>query len=421
VGGHSREGAVDISALRAANVCCARPSVLTAARVVAATTASNREERARELLAPVLKDGYYGIKEVRLSTKSFSDESVVVLADVLSKLPELEIADMDDIISGRMDAEALRVIEVRATAGWLADVSALACITRLSPSLQQVASCLADRRGRVFAVRWRRRWPSRWLARSWCSSMPRTMRSVRAGWLPANQRCFRASTRSSVHISATTGSRSMLVSLQREHSLDRHSLNRHPIPFQAREKTCLTSILGLLALTSSWSFFWHARARVPVVRCVPGVRCLLAGELMTEIFTAKGPSNLKLLHVHNNMLGEGGAKNISPLVSQAPHLEDFRFSTTRVPEAGGKVLGAALGHATKLKRLNLSDNTYGIAGATSLAGSLAKMPDMEWLNLCDTGKQQLLSPRMRDARACARARAHRLMSGLSSALSDVSR
>jgi hypothetical protein len=175
----------------------------------------------------------------------------------------------------------------------------------------------------------------------------------------------------------------------------------HPIPFQAREKTCLTSIPGLLALTSSWSFFWHARARVPVVRCVPGVRCLLAGELMTEIFTAKGPSNLKLLHVHNNMLGEGGAKNISPLVSQAPHLEDFRFSTTRVPEAGGKVLGAALGHATKLKRLNLSDNTYGIAGATSLAGSLAKMPDMEWLNLCDTGKQQLLSPRMQhDARAC---------------------
>ena len=72
-----------------------------------------REERARELLAPVLKDKYYGITEVRLSTKSFSDVSVVVLADVLSKLPSLTIVDMDDIISGRMDAEALRVIEVR--------------------------------------------------------------------------------------------------------------------------------------------------------------------------------------------------------------------------------------------------------------------------------------------------------------------
>ena len=57
-----------------------------------------------------------------------------------------------------------------------------------------------------------------------------------------------------------------------------------------------------------------------------------------------------------------------------------------MPEAGAAVLGAALGHATKLKRLNLSDNTYGIRGATALAESLAKMPDMEWLNLCDTGE-----------------------------------
>jgi hypothetical protein len=114
---------------------------------------------------------------------------------------------------------------------------------------------------------------------------------------------------------------------------------------------------------------------------------------MTEIFTANGQSNLKLLHVHNNMLGEGGAKNISPLVSNAPNLEDFRFSTTRVPEAGAAVLGAALGHATKLKRLNLSDNTYGIGGATALAGSLAKMPDMEWLNLCDTGEHNSNQPR----------------------------
>ena len=79
---------------------------------VAAVSAVCREERARELLAPVLQDKYYGITEVRLSTKSFSDVSVTVLADVLKQLPSLTIVDMDDIISGRMDAEALRVIEV---------------------------------------------------------------------------------------------------------------------------------------------------------------------------------------------------------------------------------------------------------------------------------------------------------------------
>jgi len=63
----------------------------------------------------VLKEGRYGITEVRLSTKSFGDDSVKILADTLSKLPSLTIADMDDIISGRMDAEALRVIEAVAT------------------------------------------------------------------------------------------------------------------------------------------------------------------------------------------------------------------------------------------------------------------------------------------------------------------
>ena len=85
----------------------------TAYRTRAAVRSDCSEERARELLSPVLKDGYYGITEVRLSTKSFSDVSVTVLADVLKKLPSLTIVDMDDIISGRMDAEALRVIEVR--------------------------------------------------------------------------------------------------------------------------------------------------------------------------------------------------------------------------------------------------------------------------------------------------------------------
>jgi hypothetical protein len=43
---------------------------------------------------------------------------------------------------------------------------------------------------------------------------------------------------------------------------------------------------------------------------------------------AKGPTKLKLLHVHNNMLGEGGAKSMAPIVAQSPQLEDFRFSTT---------------------------------------------------------------------------------------------
>jgi Ran GTPase-activating protein (RanGAP) involved in mRNA processing and transport len=38
-----------------------------------------------------------------------------------------------------------------------------------------------------------------------------------------------------------------------------------------------------------------------------------------------------------------------------------------------------------LQRLNLSDNTFGLGGATALAASVAKMPAMRWLILRDTG------------------------------------
>eukprot|EP01045_Picozoa_sp_COSAG04_P001030 COSAG04_NODE_30_length_35898_cov_42.288053_29_plen_385_part_00 len=66
--------------------------------------------RARELLQPVF-DGNTSITEVRLSTKSFGDQSAAVLAEALGQLESLTVADIDDIIAGRMDAEALRVIE----------------------------------------------------------------------------------------------------------------------------------------------------------------------------------------------------------------------------------------------------------------------------------------------------------------------
>ena len=98
---------------------------------ISAVPGAYREERARELLSPVLKDKYYGITEVRLSTKSFSDVSVAVLADVLQQLPSLTIVDMDDIISGRMDAEALRVIEVGHRA-WLRSSSAVPRLLRIA-------------------------------------------------------------------------------------------------------------------------------------------------------------------------------------------------------------------------------------------------------------------------------------------------
>eukprot|EP01043_Picozoa_sp_COSAG02_P121745 COSAG02_NODE_58596_length_277_cov_0.561798_1_plen_89_part_01 len=69
-------------------------------------------ERAQERLAPILVGRQLGIRAGRLSTKSFGEQAALVLASALKQLSRLEVADVDDIIAGRMDAEALRVMTI---------------------------------------------------------------------------------------------------------------------------------------------------------------------------------------------------------------------------------------------------------------------------------------------------------------------
>jgi hypothetical protein len=188
-------------------------------------------ERAQELLAPILVGRQLGIREVRLSTKSFGEQAALVLASALKQLSRLEVADVDDIIAGRMDAEALRVMTI-------------VCESLVGKPLVQ---------------------------------------------FNASDNAF--------------GPRGVVAC-----------------------KPALISALGTLER---------------VYFCNNGLSAE-AGAIMAEILLAKGPSQLKLLHVHNNMLGEEGAKSLAPLIEQMPRLEDFRFTTTRVPQAGGVVLGNAL-------------------------------------------------------------------------------
>lgn len=192
-------------------------------------------ERAEELFAPILKGKNFGITEVMLSTKSLGDDAAKVVARALSQLPNLTTADIDDIIAGRMDAEALRVMStvVESLVG--------------KPLVQ----------------------------------------------LNASDNAF--------------GPRGVVAC-----------------------KPALVSALDTLER---------------VYFCNNGLSSE-AGKILCDILLAKGPSKLKLLHVHNNMLGEGGAKEISPFIEQCPTLEDFRFTTTRVPEAGGVALSTALGCST---------------------------------------------------------------------------
>ena len=68
---------------------------------------------------------------------------------------------------------------------------------------------------------------------------------------------------------------------------------------------------------------------------LPGV-----GTLITAFFM--GP----LIEFFNNMSGDEGAKHISELLTLLPHIESFRWSSTRTNEEGALVVGAETGKLT---------------------------------------------------------------------------
>lgn len=110
-----------------------------------------------------------------------------------------------------------------------------------------------------------------------------------------------------------------------------------------------------------------------------------AGELITQSLTEKTPTKLTLLHFHNNLLESAGAKALSPVVEASPDLEDFRFSGLRLYHDGAERICQALACVPEnLRRINLSDNNFGIPGAAALADSLRKTRNVEDLILRDT-------------------------------------
>nr|CCG20246.1 Ran GTPase activating protein 2 [Solanum tuberosum subsp. andigenum] len=99
---------------------------------------------------------------------------------------------------------------------------------------------------------------------------------------------------------------------------------------------------------------------------------------------------LKVLHFHNNMTGDEGAVAIAEIVKRSPLLEDFRCSSTRVGSEGGSVLCEALGMCSHLKKLDLRDNMFGPEVGLVLCKALSNHENLteiylSYLNLEDEG------------------------------------
>ena len=100
--------------------------------------------------------------------------------------------------------------------------------------------------------------------------------------------------------------------------------------------------------------------------CNDGLSADACGEV-ADLLLFRSPTHLTTLHFFNNMQDDGGGIHIARVVELSPHLQDFRLSSTRCKNDGGVALGKALAKCSKLRRLDLGDNSFGAVGGVALA------------------------------------------------------
>jgi Ran GTPase-activating protein 1 len=99
-----------------------------------------------------------------------------------------------------------------------------------------------------------------------------------------------------------------------------------------------------------------------------------AARSIADLLLFRTPTQLRTLHFHNNMSGNGGALAVADVVAASPHLADFRFGSSRGGNDGGVALAAALAAAGgSLRRVDLEDNTFGVRGARALGATLGAL------------------------------------------------
>jgi Ran GTPase-activating protein 1 len=111
-----------------------------------------------------------------------------------------------------------------------------------------------------------------------------------------------------------------------------------------------------------------------------------AAEALAELLLFRQPTKLRLLHCFNNLLVDRGAAAFKKILAQSPLLEDVRFSATRFTKLGGLSVADGLlqSGSTSLRRMDLSDNSFGGSASTVLQQLLVKQPNLEFLSLGDT-------------------------------------
>lgn len=108
-----------------------------------------------------------------------------------------------------------------------------------------------------------------------------------------------------------------------------------------------------------------------------------AARGIADLLLFRLPTQLRVLHLSNNMSGGGGAIALADILSASPHLQDFKFESSRGTQEGGEAIARALAATPALAKLSLHDNLFGAPTAATLAVSLAPHPHLRHLDLGD--------------------------------------
>ena len=108
-----------------------------------------------------------------------------------------------------------------------------------------------------------------------------------------------------------------------------------------------------------------------------------AASLLAEVLSGGGMPPLSTFHFYNNMSGDNGALAIAIIVSLSPDLEDLRFSATRSMKPGCTAVAESLQKLTKLRKLDVSDSSFGEGASVIMADAIGKNPNLTHINLRD--------------------------------------
>ncbi|CAG9460644.1 unnamed protein product [Pedinophyceae sp. YPF-701] len=129
---------------------------------------------------------------------------------------------------------------------------------------------------------------------------------------------------------------------------------------------------------------------------------LTAGDARTLVNAVVAGGSLTLLDLGANPIGDDAARYAGEsLLTQHSPMEELRLANCSIRDDGAAALAGCLATGTRLRKLDLSDNLFGDAGAHALATGLRELPRTRAMDTVDvSGNRISMAAAMKLGQAC---------------------